>query len=118
MLNELGFRTAIHHVPTVENPFQTLPDVIPIELPGSLISLLEEAGVTRLDQADPRIMEQPERCLTDYLQEMDEEQRHSSGKPRSPAVESFHQLTDYHLRPYIRSGWPVYAGTSTHAFAI
>ena len=119
MLNELGFRTAIHHVPTVENPFQTLPDVIPIELPGSLISLLEEAGVTRLDQADPRIMEQLERCLTDYLQEMDEEQDGIPAVSRDhPAVESFHQLTDYHLRPYIRSGWPVYAGTSTHAFAI
>jgi hypothetical protein len=57
MLNELGFRTAIYHTPTVDNPFQTLPEVSPPELPADLTDMLRAAGVQGLDQFDTGIVE-------------------------------------------------------------
>jgi hypothetical protein len=119
MLNELGFRTAIHHTPTVENIFHTLPEVTPAELPGSVLSALEEAGVKGLDQPDPGVIEQLEQKFADYLQQFEDPQDTIPAvNPSHPSVDAFHRLIDYLIRPHIRSGWPIYAGTSTHAFAI
>lgn len=119
MLNELGFRTAINHTPTVENTFHTLPDIIPIELPPNVLAILGKAGVQHLDQSDPGVIEQLERKFTEYVQYVDEsDETVPAINPNNPSVEAIHQLVDYLIRPYIRSGWPIYAGTSTHAFVI
>nr|MDQ6949289.1 hypothetical protein [Actinomycetota bacterium] len=36
----------------------------------------------------------------------------------SVAVRNFEDLVDYAIRPHIRSGWPLYAGTENHAFLL
>jgi hypothetical protein len=120
MLNELGFRTAINHIPTVENIFHTLPEVIPVELPDNVLSVMCKAGVQRLDEPDPGVIDQLERIFSEYIQHIDDE---SSDEAQSiniddPPVDACHQLVDYLIGPYLRSGWPIYAGTSTHAFVI
>jgi hypothetical protein len=121
MLNELGFRTTIRHTPTVENVFQTMPQVKPSELPDYVLEALRAAGVTGLDTADPGIVDQLDHIFMDYLQRTDVEAPPDIVPAidiEDPPVVAFHRLIDYLIRPYIRSGWPIYAGTSTHAFAI
>lgn len=120
MLNDLGFRTAINHTPTVLTVLHTLPEVIPEELPRTVLASLKAAGIKNLSQPEPGVVDQLEEILRDHVDRVYEE---TSGEVDqfniyAPPVDACHRLIDYLIRPYIRSGWPIYAGTRTHAFAI
>jgi hypothetical protein len=128
MLNELGFRTTIYHTPTVQISFHSLPEVLLGELPKSLLATLSEADVHGPDLFDIEfdVLDRLERGLASYLQPIETSNEISAEDVSGPAVvsvsnphmQAFHELIDYVIGPYIRSGWPIYAETRTHAFVI
>jgi hypothetical protein len=104
-----------------------LPEVLLGELSKGLLATLAVAGVEGPDHFDIEadVLERLERGLEDYLQQAVNDSEIRPGDDSDPTVsasneymQAFHGLVDYLIRPYIRSGWPVYAGTSTHAFVI
>ena len=128
MLNELGFRTSIYHTPTVQMSFHSLPEVLIGELPMNLLTRLAEAKVQGPDRFDIEadVLDQLEKGLANYLQSIENSNDISANAASEPAIidvanpylQAFHELIDYLIHPYIRSGWPIYAATRTHAFAI
>lgn len=130
MLNELGFRTSIYHTPTVQTSFHSLPEVLLGELPKKLLVTLAAAEVQGPDDFDIEadVLDRLEKGLANYLQSI----ANSNGNDidptaasdpafvnmSNPYMQAFHELVDYFIRPYIQSGWPIYAGTRTHAFVI
>jgi hypothetical protein len=129
MLNELGFRTHIYHTPTAEISFHSLPEVLLGELPKNLLATLAEAKVRGPDSFDiieADVLDRLEDGVGNYLQQIAKDSDLSAGdtsdtavlNASNPYMRAFHELIDYLIRPYIRSGWPIYAGTRTHAFVI
>jgi hypothetical protein len=126
ILDGLGFKAVLRLTPTVDDRSfirSSLPDVKAEELPENVIAILRKAGLPLLGasgkaQPDKSVVEQLEAKLEDYFDEMQSDDGTDRSHSGEPVVDAVHQLIDYLIYPYLRSGWPIYAGAGSHAFAI
>jgi hypothetical protein len=121
LFNEVGFRT--FNYPT---PVAALTDFPPLSaaqlgaVGDRAMDLAGEVGDAPVRPADVDVGSFVVDLYT-YLngrtpKEDDDEEHYDALKRRTNAL--LDELLDYLAAPYIRSGWPIYAGTSDHALVI
>lgn len=122
MLSDLGFRTTNHLVPNPAWLESSLPPIAVTELPSSLRDRYKQiVGLGSKGQQDAvaGVLEAVEKYLESLRPPgtsggVDADQV----DPQHPTLLLLNGLLDHLLRPYIRSGWPVYLGTRDHALVL
>jgi len=141
MLSELGFRTTIFATPNLTSAYSSLPRVQANEIPDELATHLGQELEADLGNRDLDVTSLITTRLEDYVNEADESTATPPGgtgvptrtgpqqttlphaadavvDPEHPTIRALHGLLDYLVTPYVRSGWPVYCGTSEHALVL
>ena len=119
ILGDLGFRTETYHAPNMNRDYSTLPAIRRFEMASDTLNRLD-AVLGGPDDGDDNLATRVADALwpAEGPPEADETDKTPTTVELGDALAAVHLFLDYVIRPYLRSGWPVYCGAGSHALVI